>query len=78
VSDHVLELVPTPPSDEAAAVAEAIVRAQLALASAHDGYVGAWRLAALTEGVERAAAAVRPDGYEEAPSRRRTRGATRA
>jgi hypothetical protein len=78
MSDRALELVPTPPVGEAAAVAEAIARAKIELAPGHGGYVDAWRLAGLSEGSERFVAAVRSEGYDDAPSRRKTRGATRA
>jgi hypothetical protein len=60
VSDGVLELVPAASAPEAAAVAEAIARAQLELAPSHRAYGDAWRLAALAEGVERAPATALP------------------
>jgi hypothetical protein len=54
VRDGAVELVPAASAPEAAAVAEAIARAELELAPSHEAYGGAWRLAALAEGVERA------------------------
>jgi hypothetical protein len=54
VNDGVVELVPAASAAETAAVAEAIARAQLELAPSQDAYGGAWRQAAIAEGVEHA------------------------